>query len=89
MAGRGKGSSEATADPAPLFEDALAQLEALVGKLEAGDLDLEQALGTFESGVALAKLCAARLEAAELRIRKLEEGRDGPVERGLELEDDS
>jgi exodeoxyribonuclease VII small subunit len=88
MGGRSKSSDEAAADPAPRFEDALAQLEALVGKLESGDLDLEQALGTFESGVALAKLCAARLEAAELRIRKLEEGRDGPMERALELDEE-
>ncbi len=64
------------------------ELEALVGKLESGDLDLEQALGTFEAGVALAKLCAGRLDAAELRIRKLEETASGPVERALELGDD-
>ena len=90
MATRSKGSAEAASDPAaPRFEDALAQLEALVHKLESGELDLEQALGTFESGVALAKLCASRLEAAELRIRKLEEGIDGPVERELELEEGS
>jgi exodeoxyribonuclease VII small subunit len=96
MATRSKGSPASTAGPtatgsdaaAPRFEAALEQLEALVHKLESGELDLEQALGTFEQGVALAKLCSGRLEAAELRIRKLEESASGPVERALELGDD-
>ncbi|MBM4334389.1 MAG: exodeoxyribonuclease VII small subunit [Deltaproteobacteria bacterium] len=72
----------------PRFEQALAQLESLVHKLEIGELDLEQALGTFEEGVALAKLCSARLEAAELRISKLEAVAGETVERELELGDD-
>ena len=91
MATRSKGSAAPVeaASETPRFEEALAQLEALVHKLESGELDLEQALGTFEAGVALAKLCSGRLEAAELRIRKLEEGAAGPLERALELGDDS
>ena len=93
MATRSKGSpapAEAASDAGtPRFEEALAQLEALVHRLESGELDLEQALGTFEAGVALAKLCSGRLEAAELRIRKLEESASGPLERALELGDDS
>jgi exodeoxyribonuclease VII small subunit len=92
MATRGKGSQAPTeagvAAAAPRFEVALASLEALVHKLESGELDLEQALGTFEEGVALAKLCSGRLEAAELRIRKLEAGAGGPVERALEIGDE-
>ncbi len=87
-------SSKATSESGdagvePRFEDALAKLEALVHKLESGALDLEQALGTFEDGVALAKLCSSRLEAAELRIRQLEDTGNGPVERALALEDDA
>ena len=80
-----RGSDSATA---PRFEEALAQLEAVVNKLETGELDLEQALGTFEKGVALAKLCSGRLEAAELRIQKLEATATGPIERALELGDE-
>jgi exodeoxyribonuclease VII small subunit len=92
MAARRAGSTatpETAAEVAqPRFEDALAKLEALVHKLESGELDLEQALGTFEDGVTLAKLCSNRLEAAELRIRQLEESGSGPVEHALELGDD-
>ncbi len=70
----------------PRFEASLAALEALVARLESGDLELEQALAAFEEGVALARRCSSRLEAAELRIRKLEEGGGGPTERDFDPE---
>ena len=77
-------------DPAePRFEASLASLETLVAKLESGDLELEAALAAFEEGVALARRCSSRLEAAELRIKKFEETADGPVERELDSEADA
>jgi len=48
----------------PTFEEALGQLETVVTRLEGGDLPLEEALGAFEDGVRLARMCAARLEDA-------------------------
>ena len=61
----------------PSFEDVLGQLEAVVTRLEGGDLSLEEALRTFEEGVRLARLCAARLEDAEQRVRLLTRASDG------------
>ena len=55
----------------PTFEEALSQLEALVARLEAGDLALEEALRAFEEGVRLTRLCAERLEDAERRVHLL------------------
>jgi exodeoxyribonuclease VII small subunit len=55
----------------PTFEEALGQLEALVARLEAGDLPREEALRAFEEGVRLTRLCAARLEDAERRVHLL------------------
>lgn len=80
------GTRRAQADDSaePRFEASLASLEALVAKLESGDLELEQALAAFEEGVALARRCSNRLEAAELRIKKLEEGANGPTERDFD-----
>jgi len=52
----------------PSFEGALERLEALVDRLEQGDLPLEEALQAFEEGVALTRRCAAQLEDAERRI---------------------
>jgi exodeoxyribonuclease VII small subunit len=53
------------------FEDALGRLETLVDRLEQGDLELEEALTSFEQGVALTRRCAGQLEAAERRIEIL------------------
>ena len=72
----------------PRFEASLAALEALVGRLESGELELEAALAAFEEGVALARRCSSQLEAAELRIRKLEETADGPIERDFDPGED-
>ena len=53
------------------FESAFAQLEAIVGKLEAGDLPLDEAMALFEQGQKLAALCSARLDEAELKVQQL------------------
>lgn len=50
------------------FEEALSRLEAVVNRLESGDLPLEESLHLFEEGVHLSKLCTKRLEEAERRI---------------------
>jgi exodeoxyribonuclease VII small subunit len=57
------------------FEASLERLEAIVDRLEEGDLPLEASLEAFEAGVALAGRCAAELERTERRIEILvEEG---------------
>jgi exodeoxyribonuclease VII small subunit len=53
------------------FEAALAELEAIVGKLERGELKLEESLALFERGVALARQCRQALETAELKVKQL------------------
>jgi exodeoxyribonuclease VII small subunit len=60
------------ADPGALsFEEALAGLEALVDRLEGGELPLEAALEAFEQGVRLSRRCAEQLEGAERRLEEL------------------
>lgn len=70
------------------FEDALTRLEQLVAGLEGDELDLEDSLRRFEEGVKLVRVCSQRLEAADLRLRQLEEGSNGPEERDLAIEAD-
>ena len=53
------------------FEAAFAQLEEIVGKLEAGDLPLDDALALFERGQRLAAFCGTKLDEAELVVQKL------------------
>jgi exodeoxyribonuclease VII small subunit len=61
----------------PTFEEALSRLEALVARLEAGELPLEEALQAFEEGVKLTRLCAGRLEDAQQRVHLLTRRPDG------------
>jgi exodeoxyribonuclease VII small subunit len=53
------------------FEASLERLEAIVDRLEGGELPLEAALEAFETGVALTRRCASELEATERRIEVL------------------
>ena len=58
-------------EPTLDFETTLTRLEAIVTRLENGDLPLEEALKEFENGVQLAKLGQERLQQAEKRIQIL------------------
>lgn len=61
-------------EPAPSFEAALQELEAIVQSMESGAAPLEESLATYARGVALLKQCQETLAAAEQRIRILEDG---------------
>ena len=58
------------------FEAALAELDAIVKKLEDGDQTLESSLALYERGVQLSRFCHARLEEAERRIEILNDRGD-------------
>jgi exodeoxyribonuclease VII small subunit len=64
-----KPASEAS--PVADFESSLDQLEQLVGKMEHGEMSLEESLAAYERGVGLYRKCQAALEQAELRVRLL------------------
>lgn len=53
------------------FEQSLSTLEALVNRMEQGDMTLEESLQAFESGIALTRECQTRLAAAEQQVNKL------------------
>jgi exodeoxyribonuclease VII small subunit len=53
------------------FEEAYCELEAAVGRLEAGELSLEEAIELYEWGIHLARHCNATLDAAELQVEEL------------------
>jgi len=53
------------------FEQSLEELEQLVGKMETGELNLEQSLASYERGVSLYRQCQHALEHAQLRINVL------------------
>jgi exodeoxyribonuclease VII small subunit len=60
-----------TAEPPLKFEAALKELEEVVQRLERGELALEESLALYERGIALSRVCHAKLEEAEGRIELL------------------
>jgi len=59
------------------FEAALKELEGIVGRLEQGEVDLEDSIALYERGQALKAHCEARLKAAEGRLEKIVHGAKG------------
>ena len=64
--------------PPPVdFERALRELEAIVEKMETGNLSLEESLEYFERGIGLTRLCQKALREAEQKVRILMEKEGG------------
>lgn len=62
-----------TAPAAPKnFEAAMAELDALVEKMENGQLPLEDSINAYQRGTELLKYCEATLKDAEQRVKVLE-----------------
>ena len=59
------------AEESPRFEEALAELEGLVQRLEKGELPLEESLAAFERGVNLVRHLTQRLAEVEQRVEVL------------------
>ena len=55
----------------PAFEKSLKELEALVAKMEQGNLSLEESLQHFERGIQLTRTCQKALKAAEQKVEIL------------------
>jgi exodeoxyribonuclease VII small subunit len=59
------------------FEAALAELEAIVKRLEAGSAKLDDAISAYERGALLKRHCEAKLREAQSRVDKIVMGSDG------------
>ena len=55
------------------FEQAIGELTGIVGKIEQGEIPLQDSLGQYEKGMALIKHCRDILQKAEQRIEKISE----------------
>ena len=61
------------------FEEALGKLENIVRELESGGIKLDDAISAYEQAVALKQLCENKLEAAKLKIEKIESANNGEI----------
>lgn len=67
----------ASQDAAPLpatYEAALQELEALVARLDAGQLPLDELLTAYQRGAELLQFCRAKLDAVEQQIQVMDNG---------------
>ena len=60
--------------PPPTFEAALAELEAIVARMESGELPLEEALACYKRGAQLLQFCQSALKDAQQQVQILEAG---------------
>ncbi len=69
------------------FEESLNELEKIASDLERGDLNLEDSIKKFETGMKLSKECSEKLENAEKRINILVQNENGELkEENFEVE---
>ena len=59
------------------FEDALRELESVVGRLERGDVALDASIALYERGAALRARCERKLAEAEEKVSKITLTADG------------
>ena len=65
--------------PAPAsYEEALAELETLVGAMERGEMPLDRLLESYRRGAELLGFCRGRLEAVEAQVKILDDGQLKP-----------
>lgn len=73
-------SAQIPADIAKLsFEDALAELEQIVGRLEAGRSKLDDAIAAYERGALLKRHCEAKLREAQMKVGQIQLQPDGSL----------
>ena len=60
--------------PPASYEAAMQELEGLVGRLESGELPLDQLLSGYQRGAALLQYCREQLQAVEDQIKVLDDG---------------
>lgn len=63
-----------TAELPSSFESALAELEALVARMESGELPLQESLAAYKRGAVLLAYCQAALKDAQQQVQILEKG---------------
>lgn len=68
------------------FEQSLTELQAIVERMESGQLSLEESLVNFEKGISLTRECQTALTEAEQKVKMLIEKNGGVEEIPFEVE---
>jgi len=81
-----KPESGAAQDAELSFEKAMQRIEAIVGAMESGSLDLEEMIARFEEGQKLIRLCAKKLNEVEQKVELLVKKGDAVLAEPFEAE---
>ncbi len=84
-----KPPAPAESSPVADFETSMSALEDLVGKMEDGEMSLEDSLAAYERGVGLYRNCQQALEQAELRVRLLSDPANPDQAKPFDTSDDA
>ena len=79
MRGKKKGAAPVSGGNGLTFEQAIQQLEKIVGDMETAELPLEDVIKKYEEGTRLVRFCSQKLEEAEKKIEILGKKSDGTV----------
>lgn len=71
-------AAKTQADLPVSYEDALAELDRLLGAMEGGQLPLDRLLESYQRGAVLLEFCRSKLQAVEQQVKVLEEGQLKP-----------
>ena len=66
------------------FEQALANLEEIIHRMESGEAPLESLVTHYQSGLKMLKLCRERIDAAEMKIKEVQEKEGTLIEKDFE-----
>jgi len=69
------------------FEEAIKELETVVGQLERGDVALDDSIALYERGAALKARCETKLKEAEEKVAKITLGENGAPKATAPLDD--
>ena len=79
------GNTEIDPEPEDIsFEEALANLEEIVQRMESGDAPLDSLVQNYEKGVKLLKICRDKIEGAEMKIKEAQTSSDKYVEKDFD-----
>jgi len=79
------GKTEINPEPEDIsFEEALANLEEIVQRMESGDAPLDSLVKNYEKGVKLLKICRDKIQGAEMKIKEAQTSSDKYVEKDFE-----
>ena len=80
----GKPEKQSDEEEEVSFEEALANLEEIIQRMESGEAPLDSLVTHYQTGVKMLKLCRNKIEGAEMKIKEVQEKEGAFIEKDFE-----